>query len=56
MSRLAFRQEGNTDRDDGVAVGGDETVQEGMAETLDSGGGTCEPGFGDANDFAAALG
>lgn len=57
MGGLAFWKEGDTDGDEGVIVGGYEAVEEGTAEALDSGGGACEPGFRDAENFAvAALG
>ncbi len=55
MRGLAFWKEGDTDGDEGVVVSGDEAVEEGTAEALDSGGGACEPGFGDAQNFAIAA-
>ena len=55
MGGLAFWKEGNADGDKGVVVGGDQAVEEGTAEALDSGGGACKPGFGDAENFAIAT-
>ena len=55
MGRLAFWKEGDTDGDEGVVVGGDEAIEHGTAEALDSRGGACEPGFGDADDSTVAT-
>ena len=52
VGTLAFWKKWDTDGDEGVVVGGDEAVEEGTAEALDSRGGACEPGFGDAEDLA----
>lgn len=57
MGGLPFWEEGDADGDEGVVVGGDEAVEEGAAEALNGGGGACEPGLRDSEDFAiAALG
>ena len=37
MGRLAFWKEGDTDRDGFVILGGDKTIDMGMAEALDGG-------------------
>lgn len=49
------RKEGDIDGDVCVAVGGDEVVEEGTAEALNSGSGACEPGLGIPEDFAIAA-
>ena len=57
MGRLPLWKEGDIDGDVCVVVGGDEAVEEGTAEALNSGSGACEPGLGIPEDFAiAALG
>ena len=57
MGRLAFWEEGDTDGDDCIVVGGDKAIEQGTAKALDNGSGTCEPGFGNAeNSSFATLG
>lgn len=55
MGRLAFLEERDTDGNEGVVVVGDEAVEEGATEALDSRRGPCKPGFGDAEDFIISV-
>ena len=52
MCRLAFRKEWNADGDEGVVVAGNQTVEEGTAEALDSRGRAFGPEIRNSEDSA----
>ena len=52
MGGLAFRKKWNADGDEGVVVAGNEAVEEGTAEALDSRGRAFKPKIRDTEDSA----